>query len=272
MLLDCSASQRATSSTHTPRPIEMKMAESFIAANSLAPQKWRVSGVPGREHTIKSDDSKTFMRSSRSSIPNTMSASDGSALFRRSARTFMPNALQSRAVAWPISPKPTKPTVLPWSSAISNFSQRLAFLFSWTRGTCLLKWSIAMMQYSAKLRENAPFAFVIWTSPMRGRGRSTGKRVSTPAARECTQRTFGHNGQRPSTTCALPPAKTANTIDSTSWSFSAPCSLANISALFAMRNSAASPRWASLSSVKRPKNGELASAMMAIMVGAISVA
>mmetsp|Transcript_56301 Transcript_56301/g.151826 ORF Transcript_56301/g.151826 Transcript_56301/m.151826 type:complete len:219 (+) Transcript_56301:282-938(+) len=205
-----SASQSADSSTQTPRPMDMKTAVSFMAANSAAPQKWRVWGVPGREHTTKSERRKSSSRSVASSMPKTSSAShfsDAPLLRRRSARIRMPKALHRRAVVWPMSPKPTKPTDSPRSSGITNLSQALRLLFSWMCGTRLLKCSIAASEYSARLEENAPRALVTATPSMRGSLRSTGTSESTPAASEWTHRTPGQCVHSASTTLGSPPAK-----------------------------------------------------------------
>eukprot|EP00966_Prymnesium_polylepis_P295699 6829297-Prymnesium_polylepis.1 len=90
--------------------------------------------------------------------------SSGLPALRRSAMTRMPNARARRAVACAMWPYPTRPSVRPRSSAITNLSHTRAFRLSMQRGTCLTKWSAAAIAYSASDAENAPRPLVSGTS------------------------------------------------------------------------------------------------------------
>ena len=162
--------------------------------------------VFGNEHTTKSASRNSF---SRSSNPNTSSATpDGSpaAAWRRSAIILQPKAaLAIRAVAWPIEPYPTKPTVFPAIVSITKLSQTTLALLATRRGICLLKCSIAATEYSARELLKAPRPFVIVSGvparspalteaaspPFSKHAWMNGANPSTPAANEWTHRQCG---------------------------------------------------------------------------------
>jgi hypothetical protein len=79
-----------------------------------------------------------------------------------------------------MSPYPTSPSVFPRSMLISNLSHTLSSRLRMQRGTCFVKWSAAVIAYSASDAEKAPRPFVSGTSDASS-SRTNWPIASTPA-------------------------------------------------------------------------------------------
>mmetsp|Transcript_40807 Transcript_40807/g.87040 ORF Transcript_40807/g.87040 Transcript_40807/m.87040 type:complete len:256 (+) Transcript_40807:606-1373(+) len=110
---------------------------------------------------------------------------------RRRQMTCMPKALPRAAHACAMSPMPSKPSVLPRSSPITNLSHTRPSRFVNQRATCLLKWSAAVNAYSASDEENAPLPLVRGSPAGRRCCSAKGWTESTPAKKQCTHRHAG---------------------------------------------------------------------------------
>ena len=107
---------------------------------------------------------------------------------RRKGSTRIPMASARRATALPISPKPITPMVCPATATVSNWSQMPASWLRTIRRNPLAKNRTAPIANSPRISLKTPRALVNGT----GLSASSGnKRSSSPAERECTQRTRG---------------------------------------------------------------------------------
>mmetsp|Transcript_67937 Transcript_67937/g.162220 ORF Transcript_67937/g.162220 Transcript_67937/m.162220 type:complete len:222 (-) Transcript_67937:123-788(-) len=108
----------------------------------------------------------------------------------------MPYALAKWAVAWPMSPYPRMPIVVPRSSPTGYRSHSFLALLETQRGRSLAKYPAASSAYSASECENTPLAFVTGM-PEAAAERSAGQtRCSMPAERACTHARLGMRDAR----------------------------------------------------------------------------
>mmetsp|Transcript_17129 Transcript_17129/g.37737 ORF Transcript_17129/g.37737 Transcript_17129/m.37737 type:complete len:215 (+) Transcript_17129:382-1026(+) len=184
------AATKADSSTTNPLPHEMNTASLFIALNSGAPMKSRVSRVPGRVQTTKSERSKS---SSFRDIGMHSSASGCGCSDLLNAKIFMPKARARLAPSSAMLPNPTNPIVLPCKTGMVNLSQFFCCLFSRHLVTFLLKCKAAIRIYSPSDSLKAPLPLVRITS---GLGTSLSKVnscwQSTPVEKQWNHLTDGH--------------------------------------------------------------------------------
>ncbi len=132
-----SAFASACSSTIPPRAVFTIRAPSFMSASSRSPISPSVSGVLGRWIVRTSDCTSSASSVGISSTPISFARSRGT--YGSNAITRIPNAAHRLATSPPTRPRPTTPSVLPWSSTPCHFerSQRPCFRSSLACGMFL---------------------------------------------------------------------------------------------------------------------------------------
>ena len=111
------ASEMAAWATNCPRAVFTSRAARFIAASSARPSQCRVSALSGTWSETKSDSASSVALSTRTR-PSSASSSGRGERLTYSSRIPKPRA--RRATAAPIFPRPTRPSVAPWTSLPSS--------------------------------------------------------------------------------------------------------------------------------------------------------